>query len=624
MSVTVAFSKGPGDLNVMLSGPSMDFKSKVQGTALGGGKYQYKWQVQFDDSHVNNNYSLSLSFLHDQLEGSRYDFADWPIKVSPVSVRFLDASVDAPAGQWNDSYTYSARMDSTVPVKVQLQVYDPCSSDWINKQTKDAAVGTATALNWTLRPFAYECQEMAGKVAKYRFKASFAGEEIASSRAYDGPRFLGAKPTLISFIPDGDPLVVYVSEDGASISVSATVDYGAGQGQAVLRLTGPDGSLKLEEESSGIAMGVDSYRYDWSLPFNEDDAEKSFNLSLVYKHDTLSGEYPLIEKAVTVLPVSIEFGSALVFPDSGKWNDTFNYSVPVSSSVDAEVKLEVFNPCSHAWVLRKSERLSSGQSVLNMTAQPLRSSCPDSEAENSSFRFTAGFAGRSIESDVYYGPFIRGGQPKPPETGETQGTPEVGGIYNDGNVTGNVTPAFGVIQAWDEKDPLHELKYTFQLQNNSKAPTSIELMVRPYGTNASWEIKGDKKRFNPSTGSVSWTLKPFWDAPFLGRSEYMFLIDGKETRPFEGPEIIAIISNAGDDLDGKIHNFWATVDSSENLTVCLVGGDTKLPENIKKWTTKGQCQDYEYGSGEQKYEWQLEAGKEPPYYDFDVKGEGAQ
>lgn len=185
---------------------------------------------------------------------------------------------------------------------------------------------------------------------------------------------------------------------------------------------------------------------------------------------------------------------------------------------------------------------------------------------------------------------------------------------------GTVTPAIGVIQAWDEKDSLHALTYTLQLQNWSSTQVPwIELSVRPYRSNQPWKIVGDKKRFNPTTGSVSWTLKPFWETPFLGLAEYRFLIDGAETQSFEGPDIIAIVSDAGDSFNGKVHNFEATVNSSENLSVCLVGGDNSLPENIKSWTVKSQCKDYGYGSGEQTFKWTVSETQVPPYYDFDIE-----
>jgi len=949
MSAIVTFSKGPGDLDVAISGQNMDFHSREEGIVLGGNKYQYKWQVQFDDSHVNNNYTLSLAFLHDQLDGGRYDFDDQSIMVSPVSVRFLDAKGDAAAGAWNDSYSYSADIDSTVPVRVQLQVYDPCSSDWMGKQMREAAAGSAIKLNWTLQPFAYECPEMSGQAAKYRFIASFAGEEIATSRAYSGPRFLGAKPTLVSLSPVGDPILVYASEEGGASSISATVEDKAGQGRAVLRLMGPDDKARMEESSPGIALGGDRYRYDWSLPFDREDAEKSYNLSLVYVHDTLTSEYPLAERTVTVLAVAIDFGAGKVSPTRSRWNETFLYSVPVSSSVDAAVNLEVYNPCSHAWARRGSARVTAGENLINISAQPFRRECTDAEGEEASYRFTAAFADKTFESEVYSGPMISGGQPRlmsvdfepvllvsrdapqyqsvkatvdfpqgqdemqilitgPDGTTETEemkgvylggtrymyiwtgefgaedignysfslsnahpetaggeiaftadmqvvleeysqlkpraigdvsflpvlfvteekgaaqefsaevfspggrgsmtlqvkgadrdkkadmtvselgagryrydyaepfdaknagnsymfsldyqldgqsyslfndhimqvalvgtepepiwepklileydptlyvpeegkadqlirapinyseaggilklglagpeqdfrqdlvdrmigcdsylyqaavpfegkhignnytislafnhsslgsdfrfadrymrvlkkaplsqsGQPGATGIFDESKVTviGNITPAIGTIQAWDEKDPLHALTYTLELQNWSSTQVPwVELSVRASGPNQPWKIVGEKKRFDPSSGSVSWTLKPFWETPFLGQGEYRFIIDGAETRAFPGPEIIAVLSEAADSLNGRVHNFQVTANSSQNLTICLVGGDSRLPENIKSFNTISQCQDYKNGSGEQPFKWQIPETQAPPYYDFDI------
>jgi len=958
MSAIVAFSKGAGQLDVRISGPSMDYKSTMDGTPIGGNKYQFKWQVQFDDSHVNNNYTVSMSFLNDQVESGRYDFVPPYIHVSPISVQFLEGDVQAPSGQWNDRYNYSVKLDTSVPVSVQLQVYDLCSNDWVNKQTKDAAVGTATVLTWPLRPFSYECDEMAGKAAKYRFKAIFAGEEIASSRPFSGPRFLGARPVLISLTPEGDPMVVYLSEEGATGSVSATVEYGSGQGKAILRLTAPDGRVRMEEPSDGMSVGGDMYRYDWSLPFDADDANKSFNLSIAYKHPTITGEYPLVEKAVRVVPVAIDLSAGQVYPKKERWNSTFDYSVRVSTSVETTVKLEVYDPCRRAWIPRASAKAVPGERVLNMSAVPFKNRCADAEGKEASFYFIASFADKTYESEVYPGPTINGGKPKlvsvdfEPVLHVSEGTPayqsvkaivdfpqgqdaieittvgpdkipateemkavylgatqylytwskefgkgdvgnqtislhnvhpktaggeiaftgtmtvvlektdsglepkamgdvnylpvlfvtpekqasqafsaevfspggngtmtldltgvdknkkvdmivtdlganryrydyaesfdasnvgnnymfsldyqldgksyslfdnhimqvalegtkpepiwepklilgydttlyvtaggkadqlihatinysESGGIlklnltgpnknfpqdlsdrvigvdrylyeavvpfeesdignsftisltfnhsglaggdyrfadhymrvlkkspisqpgspgtgdagqkygpFNDSSVTviGNVTPAVGVIQAWDEKDPLHALTYTLKLQNwSSQQVPRIKLSVRPFGSDQPWMIAGGEKIFNPATRSVSWTLKPFWETPILGMAEYKFSIDGDETQTFEGPEIVAVISNAGDKLNSRVHDFWATVNSSENLTVCLNGGDSSIPELIKTWTIKGQCQDYKLGTGEQAFKWQIPESQTSPYYDFDIK-----
>ena len=949
ISATLTFSKGAGDMLLHLSGPGLDLNQTEKGTPLGGNRYQYKWQVAFDNRHINNNYTLALSFLHESLEGGRYAFDAKTIKVLPLSVQFSGGAVSPSAGQWNDSYTYSQKIDTTiVPLDVVLQTYDPCSSEWTDKGALKATLQSSW-LNWTLQPFSYECPEMQEQAAKFRFKASFAGKDYYS-KPYQGPAFKGAMPVLVTL--ESDP-VVYVSEDSeSSASVAAVVEYGAGQGKAMLSM--PEKSI--EDVSNGIAVGGNRYRYEWSLPFDETDAGKSFNYTITYRHSSLDGDVQLSEEAIAVKSLSINFGKASVSPAKGRWNDTFVYSVPVNSNMDASVKLEVYNPCTHTWVQRATGKVSAGDSVLDMKAQPLKSKCADAEGNAASFRYSASYAGQTSESDVYSGPTISGGQPRlisfdidepvlhvtkdspayqsvkavvdfpgeqeamqltitgpngvpvteemnrvylgateylytwnkefgladvgnysisikntnpsaaggivtsagtmmvaaqeasselepkaigdvkflpvlfvssekgasqtfsaevfspngkgtmtldltgadksrkvdmavtdlganryrydyteqfdasnsgnnymfsldyklkdrsyslyddhimqvalegtEPEpvwepklileydttlyvpaggradqlihatinytesggilklnltgpsknfreelndraigdnkylyeavvpfedkdignsftislafnhtglgdyrfadhymrvlkkapTGGSQGTgpngAKTGGAFDESTVKviGNVTPKAGVIQAWDEADPLHALTYTLKLQNwSSEQVPWIELSVRPNGTDQPWMIVGGKKRLNPTTGSVSWTLKPFWQTPFLGQAEYKFLIDGAETQTFEGPEIIAVVSNAGDNLNGKVHDFWATVNSSENVTICMMGGDSAIPEQIRSWVIKGQCQDYRSGQGERTFKWQIAEAQTSPYYDFDVK-----
>ncbi|OPY53372.1 MAG: hypothetical protein A4E49_01480 [Methanosaeta sp. PtaU1.Bin112] len=956
ISATVSFSKGAGDMNLHLSGPDLDLNQTEKGTPMGGNKYQYKWQVAFDDRHINNNYTMALSFIQESLEGGLYAFEDKTIKVLPLSVHFSGGVVSPSTGQWNGSYTYSQKIDTTVvPLEVRLQTYDPCSSEWTDKGAMKATVQSSWQ-NWTLSPFSYECTEMQQQSAKFRFKASFAGKDYYS-KPYQGPSFEGGSPVLISL--ESDP-VVYVSEGSdSSASVAAVVEYSAGQGQAILSL--PEKSI--DEASKGIAVGSNRYRYEWSLPFDATDSGKSFNYTITYRHPSLDRDMQLAEDTISVKSLSIDFGKASVTPAKGKWNDTFVYSVPVSSSIDAAVKLEVYNPCTHTWVQRATRKVSAGDSVLDMKAQPLKSKCADLEGNAASFRYSASFAGQTSESEVYSGPTISGGQPrlisfdidepalyvtkdspayqsvkavvdfpgeqdtmqltitgpnKTPVTeemnsvylGATQylytwnkefGLADVGnytisvkntnpsgaggavtsagtmmvaaqeasselepkaigdvkylpvlfvssekgasqtfsaevfspggkgtmtldltgadksrevdmavtdlganrygydyteefdasnagnnymfsleyllndrrysmfddhimqvalegtepepiwepklileydttlyvpaggradqlihatinysesggilklnltgpsknfsedlsdraigddkylyeaaipfedkdignsfkitlafnhtglgdyrfadhymrvlkkaptgvsqeteagaktsGVFNERDVTviGNVTPEIGVIQAWDEKDPIYSLTYSLELLNwSSQQVPWVELSVRPNGTDQPWMIVGGKKRLNPATRSVSWTLKPFWETPFLGQAEYRFLINGAETQTFEGPEIIAVVSNAGDRLNNKNHDFWATVNSNENLTICLLGGDNAIPELIKTWTTKGQCQDYLVGSGEQTFRWQIPEAQTSPYYDFDIRkksGELAQ
>ncbi len=398
---TITFSKGLGDMNLHLSGPDQDLNVTEKGMPVGGNRYQYKWQVTFDDRHINNNYTLALSFVHPALEGGRYALENKTIKVAPLSVQFSQGLVSPTRGLWNESYTYSLKIDTTiVPLEVRLQTYDPCSSEWTDKGTQKATA-QSSLLNWTLSPFGYECKEMQQQGAKFRFKASFSGMDYIS-KPYQGPAFEGARPVLISL--DSDP-VVYVSEGSeSSSSIAAVVEYGAGQGQAVLRMA----EKNIEETSQGIALGGNQYRYDWSLPFEETDIGKSFNYTISYKHPSIVAELPLAEKSIAVKAISINFGDATVAPAKGKWNETYAYSVAASSSVDMKVALEVYNPCSKEWVERASGTSSAGESLVNLTAQPFRYKCAEAEGKNASYRFVARFGGEIFKSDVYSGPFISG------------------------------------------------------------------------------------------------------------------------------------------------------------------------------------------------------------------------
>ena len=399
----VTFLKGAGDMNFLLSGPDQNLNMTEKGMPLGGNRYQYKWQVAFDDRHVNRNYTLALSFVHPTLEGGRYAFQDKFIRVSPLSVRFSQANVTPITGLWNDSYTYSLNIDTTVvPLEVSLQTYDPCNSEWTDKGAQKAIV-ESSLLNWTIQPVAYECKEMPQQRAKYRFKASFAGKDYFSKPS-DGPTFKRGSPVLISL--DSDPMV-YISEGSqSSSSIAAVVEYGGGQGQATLRLLGQE--KRIAETSQGIALGDNLYRYEWSLPFEETDIGKSFNYTISYRHASLAAELPLAEKVIAIKAISISFADPIVSPDKGKWNDTYAYSVHVNTSVEMKMALEVYNPCSLEWVERAFGMASTGESRINLTTKPFEYKCAEAEGKNASYRIVARFEGETFKSDVYSGPFISG------------------------------------------------------------------------------------------------------------------------------------------------------------------------------------------------------------------------
>ena len=95
------------------------------------------------------------------------------------------------------------------------------------------------------------------------------------------------------------------------------------------------------------------------------------------------------------------------------------------------------------------------------------------------------------------------------------------------------------MQAWQEGDKLYAFTYSAKLKNlSSEDAPWVELLVKAPG--GSWRTAGEKQQYDPAIGNMSWTVKPFFDREFLGTAEFKFLIDGVESKVFEGPEIVAI------------------------------------------------------------------------------------
>ncbi len=389
-----------------------------------------------------------------------------------------------------------------------------------------------------------------------------------------------------------------------------------------LQLKGADKDKKADMTVSELGAG--RYRYDYAEPFDAKHAGNSYMFSLDYQLDgqsyslfddhimqvALEGTEP---EAIWEPKLILEYDPTLYVPEGGKADQliraTINYSEP-----GGILKLGLSGPEQD---IRQNlvDRMIGIDSYLYQAAVPF-----EGKHIGNNYTLSLAFNHSTLGSDFrfadrYMRVLKKAALSQPGQPGAT-------GIFDESKVTviGNITPAIGTIQAWDEKDPLHALTYTLELQNWSSTQVPwVELSVRASGPNQPWKIVGEKKRFDPSSGSVSWTLKPFWETPFLGQGEYRFIIDGAETRAFPGPEIIAVLSEAADSLNGRVHNFQVKANSSQNLTICLVGGDSRLPENIKSWKTISQCQDYRNGSGEQPFKWQIPEIQAPPYYDFDIK-----
>ena len=323
--------------------------------------------------------------------------------------------------------------------------------------------------------------------------------------------------------------------------------------------------------------------------------------------------------------------NSTVSPLNGSIDTEFSYNVLIGFKKRVTLDLQAYNPEHRQYEsLGLKDYLSPGN---NETLVWKVKFPPEYAGENVSYKIRD--AGTGIDLLIDRGPNIKRNESEESEdsnggsgyvngdgstdNGATTGT--VGSI----TVRGNVSPSIGFIQEWDEKDSLYELTYILQLENwTSQDMPWVQLVVKPY-SQSSWKTVGEKQKYDPSLGKVTWKIKPFWNTPFLGLAEYKFLVDNAESQIFKGPNIVARYK-AADSWSSYTHKFNATINASANLTVCLLGGDNRLPENIKSWKQIGDCKRYVAGSGEQNLSWKLPDSR-PLYYDFDIqleKGEGMQ
>jgi len=730
---TVSSSLESGQLRLALSGPEMNFSETRPGMALGDDRYQYEWMIPFNDSHANHNYTLSLAYLHPDLP-AEYPLGDRTVQVKPLWISFGGAEVNPGVGRWNDTYAFLVYVNASVDMGVKLEIYNPCSHEWIQRATGKIPA-RQSRVNLTAEPFKNNCVDAEGKSASYRFVASFADETIESN-AYSGPFITGGKPELISL--DYSP-ILHVTKDSTSYQViKAIVESPLGPAAVNLSINGPNKSF--EKENGGAFLGGLRYMYTWSVPFSADNAG-NHTISLTYLQSSLkNGSYVFPDQFMEViydmngstdepkligdlnytpvLFVSSDKGANQVFSakvyspgiagvlrlnisgkdknkqiqmnvkyigesiyeydgmepfDASNANSSYRISldyllgsqrysfgdhimqvalagtnptliwepglilgydptvyVPAKGQADQLIRATIiYSTRSGKLRLNLSGPNKSFQEVLNgsslggnRTSYTVDIPFDESHANNSykiSLAYIdSGLAGGDYRFTDHYMRVLRNA-PEENQNGSVsrnQGHPKL--ISSDIILIGNVTPLKGVIQEWDEKDSLYELTYSLQLKNwTSQEMPWIALAVKPYGFGSSWTTVGEKKKYDPSVGNVSWTIKPFWNTPFLGNAEYKFLIDDMESQTFEGPEIVAIY-RAADNWTSYTHNFLATVNASTNLTVCLQGGDNSLPENIRKWTPIGDCKRYIAKGGKQNITWKVPDSR-PLYYDFDIQ-----
>ncbi|MHC1631304.1 MAG: hypothetical protein ACXQT4_03275, partial [Methanotrichaceae archaeon] len=182
------------------------------------------------------------------------------------------------------------------------------------------------------------------------------------------------------------------------------------------------------------------------------------------------------------------------------------------------------------------------------------------------------------------------------------------------NITGKVTPARGVLQAFPELNNLYKFTYTVEFENISEDEELwVELLVKT--PNSNWKTAGERKQCNPSKKSVSWNIKPFSDVEFLGTAEYKFRVNGDDSKVFEGPEILAMYKDVNfKKVTPEIFNYMANVTGSANLTV-----DLYHSTDNENWVNVGDEKSYTAGTGWNKLIWEKKPGY--AYYDIDIRFE---
>lgn len=283
----VTYARGMGDLLIGVTGPDGYYENALKGSPAGVNKYQYDWSRMFNSSQAGN-YTLSFTYLHDTLEGGRYEFErkpEYSFQVVPIFIEFQNGNVSPSRGMWNGSYSYTIEANSSVEADAILQIFNPCSSEWVDAGGARKIKAGASNISWVIQPFAYECDELDS--GKYRFRANYQGRDFSLTRVYAGPLIEGRDITLVSL--DYQP-VLYVSKDRSAYQVvRATVDSLQGRAKVGLIINGPGKSF--EEQSDGSFLGGFRYSYSWSIPFTLEN-KGNHTISLRYIHPEKEVSFP--------------------------------------------------------------------------------------------------------------------------------------------------------------------------------------------------------------------------------------------------------------------------------------------------------------------------------------------
>jgi hypothetical protein len=485
---------------------------------------------------------------------------------------FKRAEVTPTQGSNSDLYSYKVDVFGSYNDNISLQVAPSSEGPWTDMGSREYSTpGLTQTLAWKNVTLSFDFT-----MAYYRFKG------VRQSKAMEGPFWPVVMDVGNASVTPPRGLsnskfnyrLQLISSKGIDVGLNV-LDIGSKTFQLAGRISYKNASRKETVEWKGVqpsevagSEGRSSYYFTFYYP----GSETPFNRTR---------QYP----GPDIILVSFENNS--VSPKNGSGSTRFTYCVDLNTALPrCDVELQTSPLGASKW---------TSQGIISYDGSSKRLCWKDIVLDgeisgNGRYRF---ICGQSV-SEVYSGPEIA--------------VPEL---------VGTVLPVEGVLQAFPETNNLYTFTYAAEFRNwTADNDTWVELLVR--APNSSWKAIGERKQLDPARGNVTWTAKPFGDVEFLGKAEFRFLVNGKESEIYDGPAIFALYKDL-DFKDGGAGKFdySASVTGSENLQVDLLSSTDN-----EKWTDINKSKSYAGGSGWQNITWT----DLPAYYfyELDVRREGGE
>ena len=485
---------------------------------------------------------------------------------------FKRPEVTPAQGSNKDLYSYNVDVFGSYNDNISLQVAPSAEGPWTDMGPREYSTpGLTQTLAWKNITLNFDFT-----MGYYRFKG------VRQSKAMQGPFWpvvmntgnASVEPERGLSNSQFDYRLQLVSSKGIDVGLNV-LDIGSKTFMLAGRTSYKNASRWESLEWKGIqpsevsgSEGRSSYYFTFYYP----GSETPFNRTKQYPGPDI---------------LLVNFENHSVSPKNGSGSTLFTYCIDLNTGLprcDVELQTSPFG--ASKW---------TSQGIVSYEGSSKRLCWKDIGLDGESsgpgrYRF---ICGQSV-SEVYSGPKIA--------------VPEL---------VGTVRPAEGVVQAFPETNNLYTFTYTAEFKNwTVDSDIWVELLVR--APNSSWKAIGERKQYNPAKGNVTWTAKPFQGEEFLGRTEFRVLVNGKESKIYDGPVIFALYKDLDfkDAGSGKF-DYHVSVKGSENLQVDLLHSTDN-----EKWTNIGQRKSYAGGSGWQKIVW---TGLPAYYfYELDVRREGGE